>query len=277
MQISGLRVHPVKSTAIRPVQTAYVTRAGLRGDREWMVVDDHGELVSARELPRLFSVVADNPATGADVDLRLDAPGMPTLEAAHPAAELVPVRMFSEPPMRARPVGGEADAWLQRALDRDDLHLVWCDDPTRRALDPDHSRDGDHTAFADGFPVNLVTDASVRQLDDWVRETAAERGEDPTAITAARFRANIEITGASTPFAEDDWSRIRIGEVRFRVPLPSARCVMTTIDEDLRKGKEPIRTLARHRKWDGATWFAANLIPDSEGTIRVGDELTILE
>ena len=277
MQVSGLRIHPVKSTAIRPVQSAYVTRAGLRGDREWMVVDDAGELVSARELPRLFSVVADNRATGADVDLRLQAPDLPALEVEHPRSATVAVRMFSQPPMHARPVGDRADAWLRRALGRDDLHLVWCDDPTRRSLSPDHSRAGDHTAFADGFPINLVTDASVRQLDAWVHETAIERNEPPTRITAARFRANIEIVGAADPFAEDDWSRVRIGDVDFRVPLPSARCVMTTIGADLRTSKEPIRTLARHRRWDGKTWFAANLIPDTEGTVHVGDDLTILQ
>ncbi|MBO1756381.1 MOSC domain-containing protein [Allobranchiibius sp. CTAmp26] len=277
MQISGLRVHPVKSTAIRAVQTAYVSRAGLRGDREWMVVDGSGELVSARELPLLFSVVTDNRATGVDVDLRLSAPGVDSLDVTRPQTTPVAVRMFSDPPMQARPVGDRADAWLRRALGHDDLHLVWCDDPTRRPLDPDHSRVGDHTAFADGFPINLVTDASVRQLDAWVRQTADERAETPVPISAARFRANIEITGAPEPFEEDHWSRIRIGEVDFRVPLPSARCVMTTIDDDLRKGKEPIRTLARHRRWDGKTWFAANLIPDGEGTLSVGDELTVLE
>jgi len=46
----------------------------------------------------------------------------------------------------------------------------------------------------------------------------------------------------------------------------------------IRRGKEPITTLARHRKWDGATWFGMNLIPDTPGaTIRVGDEVRILD
>ena len=40
------------------------------------------------------------------------------------------------------------------------------------------------------------------------------------------------------------------------------------------KGKEPIATLARHRSWDGATWFGMNLVPDTPGaTIRVGDDV----
>lgn len=275
MHVSGLRIHPVKSTAIRPVNAARVTRAGLVGDRQWMLVDHAGKLVSAREHPQLFAVVADNRATGADTDLLLQAAGMPDLEVVFPGTPAITVRMFSEPPMFGRPAAAEADQWLRRATGLTDLRLVWCADPTARRLDAAHSRPGDHTAFADGFPVNLVTDASVRQLDTWVRETAAERDEDPVLIGASRFRANIEIAGSREPFEEDHWTQIRIGEVSFRVPLPSARCVMTTIDADLRKGKEPIRTLARHRRWDGATWFAANLIPDGEGLIRVGDELVV--
>ena len=56
------------------------------------------------------------------------------------------------------------------------------------------------------------------------------------------------------------------------------RCVMTTIDRTTREsGKEPIRTLARHRKWDGATWFGIRLTPvlplAGGATIRVGDEV----
>lgn len=277
MRVSGLRIHPVKSTAIRQVETAYVARAGLRGDREWMIADDSGKLVSARELPQLFSVVADNRATGVNVDLRLRVPAMDDLELRHPTDGSITVRMFSEPPLRARPAGAEADRWLCRALGRDDLHLVWCDDPTRRVLDPEHSRHGDHAAFADGFPVNLVTDASVRQVAQWVQDTAVERAEQAPQITAARFRANIEIVGTPEPFAEDTWSRVSIGDVAFRVPVASPRCVMSTIDTDLHTSREPIRTLARYRKWDGATWFAVNLIPDNEGTIGVGDELTVLE
>ena len=34
---------------------------------------------------------------------------------------------------------------------------------------------------------------------------------------------------------------------------------------------QPIRTLAKHRRWDGATWFAVHLIPENTGRIAVGD------
>lgn len=49
---------------------------------------------------------------------------------------------------------------------------------------------------------------------------------------------------------------------------------MTTVDTDeFSKGKEPIRTLARHRRWDGKTWFSIQLIPERTGVLRVGDEV----
>jgi hypothetical protein len=44
---------------------------------------------------------------------------------------------------------------------------------------------------------------------------------------------------------------------------------------DLETGKEPIRTLARHRQWDGKTWFAVQLVPESTGSIAVGDQVTV--
>ena len=58
------------------------------------------------------------------------------------------------------------------------------------------------------------------------------------------------------------------------------RCVMTTIDRDsLKTSKEPIRTLARHRKWDGATWFGIRLTPvlplAAGASISVGDEVVV--
>jgi uncharacterized protein YcbX len=42
--------------------------------------------------------------------------------------------------------------------------------------------------------------------------------------------------------------------------------------------KEPIASLARIRRWDGATWFGVNLVPDNPGvTIQVGDEVEVLD
>lgn len=285
MEVVGLNIHPVKSCAIRPVETAAVERAGFAGDRRWMVVDGDGRLVSARELHRLFSIVADTPETSGELTsgLRLRAPGLPDLHLAmtgtagesHGTADVVPVRLHRHD-LTGALVSPEADEWVREAAGQPGLRLVRCVDPTRRPLNPAYSRDGDHTAYADGYPVTVASRRSLARLNDWIAEGAVERGEPvPDPLPMERFRPNVVIDGDLEPFAEDTWSTVRIGEVPFRVAKPVDRCVMTTIDlASLETGKEPIRTLARHRRWDGATWFAMQLIPDGTGVVAVGDEVT---
>lgn len=276
MQITSLAVHPVKSTAIRPVTSVSVLPRGLADDRSWVVVDADGVTVTAREQHGLFALRADTPRTdpGLDRDLRLRAADLPDLLLDHPAGDLVRVRLFSRE-LLGIPAGGEADAWVRKALGRDDVRLVWCDDPTRRRLNPEFSLPGDHTAYADGYPVTIASEASLRRLNDWIVEGALSRGEDPPEpLPMARFRPNLVVDGHEA-FAEDSWTSVTVGDVRFRVARPTDRCVMTTIDlGSLTTGKEPIRTLARHRLVDHQTLFAVSLVPETSGTISVGDPVT---
>lgn len=277
IQLVDIGIHPVKSTAIRHVPLADVRPWGLAGDRRWMVVDRDSVLVSARELHTLFAITADTPETDPAVDgpLRLSAAGHDPIEVDEPDTAPMPVRMHSHD-LVARPADETASAWLREVTGRDDLTLTWCDDPTRRSLNPKHSRPGDHAAFADGYPVTLASLDSLSRLNDWMVEEALLRGEEPpVALPIERFRANLVVQGAD-PFAEDDWGRVRVGEATFRKAKLVDRCVMTTISlPDLSTGKEPIRTLARHRRWDGQTWFAIQLIPESTGRIAVGDEVVV--
>ena len=278
MRLSDLAVHPLKSAAVRPLAHARVLPHGLADDRSWMVVDGDGVLVSAREARRLFHVVADTPATDPSVTagLRLRSPGQDDLLVAVPSARPVPVRLFSLD-LAGVPAGPEADAWLGAVLDRDDVRLVWCDDPTRRSLQPGYSRPGDHAAFPDSFPVTVANAASLRLLNDWIVEGALERGDEPPEpLPMERFRPNLVVEGAE-PFAEDEWQTLTVGDVTFRRGKPVARCTVTRIHPaTLETAPEPIRTLARHRRSpDGRTLFAVHLVPVTTGTVRVGDPVSV--
>lgn len=270
MHLDSIRLHPVKSTAIRSVASAEVGRAGLRGDREWMVVDADGEMISARELPALFRITASTPQTDdTTTDLVLRAAGAEPLEVARPTDGERPVRLFRKTRLVGRPVAPHVDAWLRDVLGRDDVSLVHCHDPAARPV----GKPGDQAAFQDKYPVTLLTLASVAQIDAWAAQDAAERGEaPPPPLPASRFRPSLVVAGDLEPFAEDTWPAVRIGDVTFRHAERVARCVMTTLDPaDLSRGKEPLRTLARHRRADGKTWCAVHLIPENEGVLRVGD------
>ncbi len=91
----------------------------------------------------------------------------------------------------------------------------------------------------------------------------------------SRFRPNVVVEGTEA-WAEDGWTRVTIGEMTFRVPKPSGRCVVTTTDQDTaRRGREPLHTLVAPvpRR---PLLFGVNLVPVSPGTLRVGDPLEVV-
>ena len=274
IRLAALALHPVKSTATRRVQHAEVEPWGLGDDRRWMVVGPDAECLTAREDRTLLAVVADTPATDPTLGhgLRLRAPGAEPVDVSDPDTDAVPVTVHGRG-LTGRPAGEHANAWLRAVLGRDDVTLVHVAEP--RPLSPRLARPGEATAFADAYPVTLASAASLRRLDDWVTETAIERGEPPPApLAMERFRPNLVVDGTLEPFEEDRWTRVQVGPVTFRVVKAVDRCVLTTVDPSTREGgPEPLRTLARHRRWDGATWFAVQLVPDVRGTIRQGDEV----
>ena len=118
----------------------------------------------------------------------------------------------------------------------------------------------DVVSFADGFPLLLATEESLAQLNAWISE-GPRSADGPVPMT--RFRPNLIVRGAAA-FAEDSWRRVRVGEVEFRVVSSCIRCVLTTIDPVTAvRTKEPLVSLARHRKFGGKTLFAMNLVPEA--------------
>ncbi|WP_394830986.1 MOSC domain-containing protein [Pendulispora rubella] len=285
MLVSSLHVYPIKSAGGLNPPAIKVEKWGPFGDRRWMLVDGDGVLISARQAPRLFVVTAEPESDS------LDAPVNPNgiliargphaeplrLVPPSPPYERIPVRLHRDS-FEATLAGPHADAWFGSLLGRSDVRLVWMDDPaTRRPVDPMYGDPGDRVGFADGFPLLITTLASLRQLNAWIAEDARERGEPQAPVTMQRFRPNVVIADLEEPFAEDHWKRIQIGDVMFRVVKPCTRCIMTTIEpRTLAKGKEPLRTLARHHKWNGGATFGMNITPDQEGVIWVGDVIRVL-
>ena len=268
--LSAINRFPIKSCRGWSVDSAVVEPWGLAGDRRWMVVDEAGEVITAREANRLVLVRPELTSDG----LRLTAPDLPPLDVPTPdPAGQVPVAIWSSQ-LTAATAGSEADAWFSKAIGRT-ARLVHLDDPTRRPTSPAFSEPEDRVSFADGYPLLVATEASLAALNDVVVERS-EGAHPPLPMT--RFRPNVVVAGTEA-WEEDDWRRIRIGDAVFRAVKGCARCVLTTIDpETAVRGREPIASLARVRRWDGATWFGVNLVPDTPGaTIRVDDEVEVLE
>ena len=272
--VSGLNRYLVKSCRGEPLESAYVEPWGLAGDRRWMVIDADGEAVTARDFPQLILVTPQTDgdtlrlarADGAELTVRVPDPGDGT------SGPLVESTVWGNP-VRSSDAGAAAHAWFSEVIGRP-VRLVYLDDPTRRRPNPAYSKPEDRVSFADGYPLLLTTGGSLAALNELIAG-GPHSGEGPLPMT--RFRPSLVVDGTE-PWVEDGWRRIRVGPVTFRIAKGCDRCVLTTIDPwTAKKGREPLVTLARHRNWGGKIWFGVNLIPETTGTLRLGDPVEVLE
>jgi uncharacterized protein YcbX len=262
----------VKSCRGQQLQVAVVEPWGLAGDRRWMLVDDTGETVTAREHPELLLI---HPRLTADGGLEVAAPDQDGLVVPVPGAgRLVDVTVFGRTPFAATPAGLEADAWFSKVLG-EPVRLVHADDPDRRQANPEFAGPGVPMHFGDAYPLLLATEASLAELNELIA-AGPRAGEGP--VPMVRFRPNLVVAGG-LPWAEDGWRRIRVGAAEFRVVKGCDRCAIPTTDEETAvRRKEPTYTLAQHRRWDGAVWFGMNLVPVTPGaTLHVGDAVEVLD
>ncbi len=176
--------------------------------------------------------------------------------------------------VEAVPAGAAADSWASDFLGVE-TRLRHLDAPEhRRPVTPEYARPGETVSFADAFPLLLTTTASLDALNSLIAQ-GDHADEGPLPMN--RFRPNVVVDGVA-PWAEDHWRRVRIGEIAFRVARSSARCVITTTDQrTAERGKEPLRTLARHHRIGDELVFGQNLVPETTGTLRVGAPVEILE
>jgi uncharacterized protein YcbX len=140
-------------------------------------------------------------------------------------------------------------------------------DDVERAVDPKYGLEGDVVSFADGYPLLIAAASSLDDLNGRLAEP----------VPMNRFRPNVVVSGTA-PWAEDGWRRLAIGNVVLRIPKPCARCTVTTIDQrTAERGVEPLRTLATFRSRGNDVLFGQNCIPESPGSVSVGDAVTVLE
>jgi uncharacterized protein YcbX len=271
LALTELRRFPVKSCRGEQLETAVLEPWGLAGDRRWMLVDDTGETVTVREKREMLLI---HPRWRADGGLTISAPGQADLEVpAATGSQLVDVTIFGGTPFQAALADPAGHRWFSEVLG-ESVRLVRSD-PQRRAADPRFAGLGVPLHFGDGYPLLVTTEASLAELN---AQIAAGAKADEGPLPMVRFRPNLVI-GGGTPWLEDGWLRLRVGEAEFRAVKGCARCAIPTTDElTAVRRKEPTFTLAKHRRWDGQTWFGMNLVSVTPGaTLRVGDEVEVLD
>lgn len=261
--VSAITIYPVKACKGISLQSVAMSPKGPLMDRRWMVVDAGGHFVTQRRIPKMCLI---------ETEL---LPGRLLLRAKnHPPfilkldgdKEMRQVTIFKDTLM-AKDEGKEVSEWLSDVL-HEEVRLVFLPDDIHRPVNPKYAvSEKDEVSFADGYPVLIISEASLGDLNLRLK----------TAVPMNRFRPNLVISG-STPYEEDTWKKIRIGSIIFECVKPCSRCTVTTVNQATGEvSDEPLQTLATYRKQENKIMFGQNCIHCGEGVISVGNKIEVLE
>ncbi|MBE0493012.1 MAG: MOSC domain-containing protein [Thiomicrospira sp.] len=258
MFLSEIWRYPLKSAKGLSLNQAVLDPFGLQNDRRWMLVDPSGQMVTQRTCPKmcLISVLEPEYLVLSDASktpgLVLQLPDQPAFEVALPnGQQTIKVQVWRD----------HCQAWLADPEASDKIsaylakpvRLVWFPDNQFRQVDLNYASRGEGVAFADGFPLLLISQASLDDLN--------QRLHAP--VSMSRFRPNLVIAGADA-YAEDQAQGIKIGDQRFRIVKPCARCSIPNIDPlTAKRSNQPAQTLLGYRKIKSEILFGQNLLCDS--------------
>lgn len=289
MHISEINIYPIKSLKGISVDSALVEERGLQYDRRWMLTTPDGMFFTQREFPKMALISVSVDSGG----LRVESEniGEMTIPFEPDRGTHGRVTVWNSI-CDAEIYEGEVSDWLSDVIGTK-CQLVYMPDGSRRNVNPRFNKDDDVVSFADGYPLMLLGEASLDDLNSRIAQSGKQAGRMPAfRLPMNRFRPNLVVSG-SEAYAEDDWQRIRIGDAHFRGTKPCERCVITTIEQSKGEfdGKEPLKTLATYRRVEmimpdraealgvtnNAVIFGQNLIAETVGsTVRVGDAVEVL-
>ncbi len=262
--LSEIIIYPIKSLAGISVKHWQINEKGLLYDRKWMLIDENNKFLSQRRLPEMALI------TTAMVNntLVLSAPSMEditlSLNNSNDGEEVITEIWRDQCP--ARCVSTAMDQWFSQCL-KTPCRLVYQPEMVTRPVDPRYAKATDKVYFSDGFPFLIISEASLKSLNEAMR----------LELTMARFRPNLVIANCDA-YAEDTWRKISVGEINFRLPKPCSRCSVPAINPiSAEITKEPLTTLSRLRKWQHKVYFGQNALHDETGVLILGDSLVINE
>lgn len=253
--VTHLNIAPVASLGLESREWIDLTERGVVEDRRFFVVNDTDRHIDQLTAPEMVQVAAWTDAEG--TTLRLTFPDGSVAEGDVSLGAAYQGSVYKHPVSGHFADGPWADAlsvFLRRPV-----RIIRCDEPggTR----------------ADGR-ASLMTAASLDRLGHHL---------GVGGVDGRRFRMLIQLSG-EVPHEEDGWigRRVELGEAILRITGAIPRCAMTTHDPET--GERDLDTLRAIREYRGVAgnsgkdlMFGVYGDVDRPGTIRVGDEVRVLD
>lgn len=257
--VTEIWIYPIKSLGGIRVSTSSVMEKGLRHDRRWMLVDEGGNFLTQRVIPRMALFKLHFNGHAIVVSHERDKLELPTELPVR--GETIPARIWNDT-VAVVEAEKHYHEWFSSRLGIK-CRLVGFPEHEPRLIDPAYRPAQENVSLADGYPLLVIGQSSLDDLNG--------RLEEPVPMN--RFRPNIVFTGGD-PYEEDSWRQFRIGANRFLGVKPCGRCVLTTVDQETGvAGKEPLLTLSRYRRKNERICFGQNVIPVDYYEVHEGDEI----
>ncbi len=263
-KISELNIYPIKSLGGVTVQEAKLTRQGLQYDRRWMLVDAENRFITQRENHELALLQVSLTETHLKVTHKQTGESILITFGCETQEEIV-ARVFDDVCL-VQFVNKNADKWFSEIL-KEKCRLVYMPEKSLRYVDNKYAKNAEITSLSDGYPTLIIGEAALDKLNELLSEK----------IKMNRFRPNIVFTGGDA-HDEDEMSHFSVNDIDFYGVKLCGRCVVPTVNQETGvTGKEPTRTMARYRVHNNKVYFGQNLLHQGDGTIKVGDEIKVLE
>ena len=270
MQLSEIYIYPIKALGGIQLTTTKLTPRGLTNDRRFMLVDSEGLFMTQRtirQMALLRTAIKGNQL----IIWHKDRPGNSLAIPIKPTyfTKTIEVDVWGTSSI-AEVMPAAINQWFQDQL-KTACQLVYMPDTAERRMKEKYNTARDLVSFADGAPILIAGQAGLDDLNN--------RLEAPVSMN--RFRPNLVFTGG-TPFGEDEWTSVKIGDQSFKITHRCVRCNVPNINQETAQiVKEPNRTLATFRRFDKKIYFGVNMVweadlSSSDGKLSVGDMIESL-
>ena len=212
IKIHSLYIYPIKSLGEVALRYSNVEAQGLAYDRRYMLVNEQNKFITQRTRPELtkFRISIDSGGfliqdrDGGDSKLLTHFPEL----GDHFEVEIWDDRLI------AREVLSDWSDFFSKKLNEKVKLVRLMDDSPRYIPQEYQTHKSSVSSFADSLPILLCAETSFQGLEQKMN----------SELDYLRFRPNIVVKNTNNAFDEDNWSRIRVGEVELFGAKPCARC-----------------------------------------------------
>lgn len=260
MIISQLYIYPVKSCAGVAISEMTFDHSGPVGDRRFVIVDENGGFLSQRELPQMANIQPSLSPTRLSLSFHsVEKKSLKNTDISidiHQRGLLSRVQVWGDEVL-GNDCGDDVASWLSEVL-RVKCRLMQLPEDNLRRADRHFAPENTGVSYADGFPLLLVSQASLDAL-------STQAGE---VVDVRRFRPNIVVEGDIEAYEEREWKRLvcshelmGITSCELLMVKPCERCVIPTRHPDtLERSPEVIQALKDQCRIEGRIIFGQNAI-----------------